>query len=141
MSDEFLPTEIALTDFVSTYLARRSRAPDDNESEGFSYPEVTTRQWDGDPMDWESWPTGRPGPFVLEAEMEKLMILSSFLEQVRDEESRTEEKVFHIAEFSLFGQGEFHVHGSRSGLTNRIRPETFQGHVTESELVVSIGYL
>ena len=38
-------------------------------------PNFTTTQnpWNGDPMDWESWPTGRPGPLVSEGAMQKAM--------------------------------------------------------------------
>ena len=50
-------------------------------------------------MDWESWPTGRPGPFVSGAETQEAVDLFHSLESVRDEWSRTEEKVFHVAEF------------------------------------------
>ena len=35
-------------------------------------------------------------------------------DQQRDEWSRTEEKVLHVAEFSMTGRGEFGVYRSRS---------------------------
>ena len=57
--------------------------------------------WNGDPMDWESWPTGRPGPFVSEATMRAAM--DQF--QARGP-TDAKEKVFHIAEFSSTGRGE-----------------------------------
>ena len=58
-------------------------------------------------MDWESWPAGRPGPFVSESRMEDVMTLFQRLNGERDEQSRTEEKVVHVAEFSSSGRGEF----------------------------------
>jgi hypothetical protein len=64
-------------------------------------------QWNGDPMDWESWPTGRPGPSVPESRIRETLDLVQHYEQQRDDMSRTEEKVFHIAEFSSTGRGEF----------------------------------
>ena len=63
-------------------------------------------KWNGDPMDWESWPTGRPGPFVSEARMEVVMDLFQDYNGERNEQSRTEENVLHIAEFSSSGRGE-----------------------------------
>ena len=58
-------------------------------------------------MDWESWPTGRPGPIVPESQIQETMGVFDYYEQLRDGRSRTEEKVFHVAEFSATGQGEF----------------------------------
>ena len=66
----------------------------------------TGNQWNGDPMDWESWPTGRPGPFVSEARMQVVMDLFQDCNGERNEQSRTEENVLHIAEFSSSGRGE-----------------------------------
>ena len=64
-------------------------------------------QWDGDPMDWESWPTGRPGPFVSESRMQEVKKMFELYNGQRNEESRTKDHVLHIAEFSLSGHGEF----------------------------------
>ena len=61
-------------------------------------------------MDWESWPIGRPGPFVSEARMQEVADLSKRYNEIRDEWSRTTEKVFHVAEFSSSGHGEFDVY-------------------------------
>ena len=72
------------------------------------------RQWNGDPMDWESWPTGRPGPFASESRMEDVMKSFQRFDGERDEQSRTEEKVVHVAEFSSSGQGEFDIDRSSS---------------------------
>jgi len=72
-------------------------------------PMTTKREWNGDHMDWESWPTGRPGPFVSENLIQRAMLLSQAVNKARDEPSRTEEVVFHIAEFSSTGRGEFDV--------------------------------
>ena len=58
-------------------------------------------------MDWESWPTGRPGPYVSEAKMQAVMNVFRIFEEGRNEESRTKENVMHIAEFSSSGQGEY----------------------------------
>jgi hypothetical protein len=65
-------------------------------------------------MDWESWPTGRPGPFVSEVQIQQLMDNFRVADESRDESSRMEEKVFHVAEFSSTGHGEFGVHRSWS---------------------------
>jgi len=73
-------------------------------------PMMVKREWNGDPMDWESWPTGRPGPRVSDGQMQHVMGLFQSHDQERDEPSRTEEKVFHVAEFSSTGQGEFDVY-------------------------------
>ena len=74
-------------------------------------PNPTTPQlrWNGDPMDWGSWPTGRPGPFVSEAAMRQAMNMFQHFDSERNEWSRTEEKVFHVAEFST-GRSEFNVY-------------------------------
>ena len=58
-------------------------------------------------MDWQSWPTGRPGPFVPDTAMRETMRTFHFFDLKRNEWSRAEEKVFHIAEFSSTGQSEF----------------------------------
>ena len=58
-------------------------------------------------MDWESWPTGRPGPFVSEYRMEEVMRQFEEYDEERSEESRTKEHVLHIAELCSSGQGEF----------------------------------
>ena len=59
----------------------------------------TKPQWNGDPMDWESWPTGRPGPFVSESKMQEVMNLSQYNNRRRGEQSRARGHVLHIAEF------------------------------------------
>ncbi len=69
-------------------------------------PTITKPQSNGDPMDWESWPTGRPGPFVHEYRMQLLMDVFKHLNEARDEQSRTKEQVLHVAEFSSSGRGE-----------------------------------
>ena len=57
-------------------------------------------------MDWETWPTGRPGPFVSEARMQEVIGIFQRCEQERNEQSPTNENIMHIAEFSLSGRGE-----------------------------------
>ena len=86
-----------------------------NSSKSKDIPNSTTTQhgWNGDPMDWESWPTGRPGPVVSEARMQEAIEKFQSLNEARDEQSRTEEKVVHVAEFSSSRQGELNAHSSR----------------------------
>ena len=73
-----------------------------------------TRQgWNGDPMDWKSWPTGRPGPVVSEARMQVAMKKFQDINEMYGERSRATERVFHVAEFFSSGQGEFNVRSSR----------------------------
>ena len=72
-------------------------------------PTTTQKRWNGDPMDWESWPTGRPGPLVSEAAMQRAMDKFHSFNSKCNERSQTEEKVFHVAEFSSTGQSEFNV--------------------------------
>ena len=95
----------------------------------------------GHPMRWESWPTGRPGPFVSEVVLQQATNLFHSLDSKRNTWSRTEAKVFHIAEFSSTGRSEFNVYHNLVRMT--ICPEIFFGHVTEPELAtrleVSIG--
>lgn len=67
-------------------------------------------QWNGDPMDWESWPIGRPSPFVSEARMGELVDSFEDYNKGRAGWSRTTEKVLHVAEFSSSGHGEFNVY-------------------------------
>ena len=74
-------------------------------------PTIVKHERNGD-MDWGSWPTGRPGPFVSEARMQVVMSSFQGCEEDRNEQSRTKENVMHIAEFSSSGQGE-------SGLSHR----------------------
>ena len=75
-------------------------------------PTVTQQRWNGNPMDCTSWPIGRPGPLVSEATMRDAMNTFHFFDSERDEWSRTQEKVFHVAEFSSTGRGEFDVYRS-----------------------------
>ena len=60
-----------------------------------------------DLLDWESWPIGRPGPFLSDALTQKAMDMFRDYDRMRPEWSRTEEKVVHVAEFSTSGRGEF----------------------------------
>ena len=71
---------------------------------------ITKPQWNGNPMDWESWPTGRPGPFVSESQLQEAMNLFKGYNRSRNEQSRTEDHVLHIAEFSSSGRGEFDIY-------------------------------
>ena len=75
-------------------------------------PTVVKNQWNGDPMDWESWPTGRPGPFVSEARMQEVMDEFQHYNGLRNEQSRTKESVLHVAEFSSSGHGEPDIYRS-----------------------------
>ena len=71
-------------------------------------PTINNQEWNGDPMDWESWPTGRPGPFLSESRKIQIKRAIQYYEQARIDISPTEEeeKVFHLAEFSSTGRGE-----------------------------------
>jgi hypothetical protein len=77
-----------------------------SESESMeSRPPSPIVEWNGDPMDWKSWPHGRPGPYVSKTAMRRAKECFRSVEKGRDEWSRTEEKVFHIADFSITGKG------------------------------------
>jgi hypothetical protein len=78
------------------------------------YTTTAKDKWNGDPMDWKSWPTGRSGPFVSDAQIQEVMGIFRDAEGERDELSRTEIKVFHIAEYSSTVQGGFDVYHTRS---------------------------
>jgi len=69
-------------------------------------PTIVKRQLNSGPMDWESWPTGRPGPYVCETQMQEVMNRYQRLNGQRNEQSRTKEHVIHMAEFSSSGRGE-----------------------------------
>jgi len=75
-------------------------------------PTIVKRQLNSGPMDWESWPTGRPGPYVCEAQMQRVMHEFQQLNGRRNEQSRTKEHVIHMAEFSSSGRGESEVYRS-----------------------------
>ncbi len=61
-------------------------------------------------MEWESWPTGRPGPLVSESWMQEVMDVFKDNNGKRNEQSQTEEHVLHIAEFSSAARGEFDIY-------------------------------
>ena len=73
-------------------------------------PPITKPQWNGDPMDWESWPTGRPGPFVPEYRMEEVMSEFESNHEERNKQPPTKKGILHIAEFSSSGRGEFEIY-------------------------------
>jgi len=83
--------------------------------------------------DWESWPTGRLGPFVSDARMKDAMHCFQSFDRQRTDWSRTEEQVFYITEFSRSGRGQFH-RLSQVDLNKHFRLELFVGHVTEPQL-------
>jgi hypothetical protein len=70
-----------------------------------SRPRSPAVEWNGDPMDWKSWPHRRPGPYGSKIAMREAMEYFRSVEKARNEWSRTEEKVFHIADFSITGKG------------------------------------
>lgn len=72
-----------------------------------SNPTTTEHEWNGDLRHWESWPTGRPGPFVPRTALQLAINNFHFHDQRRTDLSRAEEKVFHLAEYSSSGRGEF----------------------------------
>jgi len=84
-----------------------TRSPDLGNSLDY---QKTERRWNGHPMDWESWPNGRPGPYVSEAKIRGAMSMFHAVDEERGEWSRTEEKIFHVAEFSSSGRREYHTH-------------------------------
>ena len=92
-------------------LSSPGRAP---ESGDVLNPVVVKQQWNGDPMNWESWPTGRPGPFVSESRIQEVKDTFQYLNGLRDEQSRTKDHILHIAEFSSSGRGEFNIYRSSS---------------------------
>jgi hypothetical protein len=75
---------------------------------------TTKHEWNGDPMDWKSWPTGRPGPFVSDGRIQHVMNVFQGYDQDRSDLSQPEEKVFHVAEFSSVGGGEFDIYHTES---------------------------
>ena len=61
-------------------------------------------KWNGDPSEWESWPVGRPGPFV--SEPVELNLLRYFkIGEQNHFLGPPDEPAFHIAKFSDNGQG------------------------------------
>ena len=72
-------------------------------------PTITRQRRNGDPIDWKSWPTGRPGPLVSEAAMQQATNEFNFFDSKRHKRSRKKEKVFHVTEFSSTGRSEFSV--------------------------------
>jgi hypothetical protein len=82
-----------------------SEAPRNVTSDALQSIPSPTVEWNGDPMDWKSWPHGRPGPYVSKIAMRKAKERFSQFEKARDEWSRTEENVFHIADISGTGKG------------------------------------
>ena len=65
-------------------------------------------------MDWESWPTGWPGPLVSEDRMQEVKNAFKRYNGQRSEQSRTKGHILHIAEFSSSGRGEFDIYRSSS---------------------------
>ena len=76
------------------------------------HPWTINNQWNGDPMHWGSWPIGRRGPFVSEARMQRVIDVFHYFNIQRGEQSRTEDNVLHIAEFSSSGHGESDLYRS-----------------------------
>jgi hypothetical protein len=65
---------------------------------------VSKQEWNGDRSDWESWPIGRPGPFVSESVTLDLLRYFVALRKTLPE-LLGEAPPFHVAEFSADGQG------------------------------------
>ena len=76
------------------------------------HPTIINNHWNDDPTHWGSWPIGRPGPFVSEARMQRIIDVFHCYDIQRDVQSRTEANVLHIAEFSSSGQGESDLYRS-----------------------------
>ena len=94
---------------------------------------ASKREWNGDRSDWESWPIGRPGPFVSESVTRDLLRYFVAYEGTRF--LLRGEPAFHVAEFSANGQGEA-IYSRNHLVTSYSRPfpELFSNHVTESQL-------
>jgi len=109
--------------------AGRSGTGIDNATEGAPNPEPpeTTQE------DWVQWPTDRLGPFVSDTRMQDAMHCFQSFDRQRTDWSRTEEKVFYMAEFSRSGQGQFR-RLSQIDLNKHFHIELFLGHVTEPQL-------
>ena len=72
----------------------------------------TTTQWNGHPSDWASWPNGRPSPFISEDALKYYNSLIGDVTTEAEECMKTDELVFHIAEFTQSGEGETRVVGN-----------------------------
>ena len=91
---------------------------------------IPTRVWNGDPLDWESWPIGRPGPFVPESGIHD--VLGRFQLPTNAHLEVEDVPVFHIAEFSTNGQG---IASLLFGfILMKCLSETFEGSVKKPEL-------
>jgi hypothetical protein len=93
-------------DVAGRIIAKNDSEPDtedDSSPESESLP--SPKEWNNDPMEWESWPSGRPGPYVSSTEIQRMKKAFLSYEKSRDDWSRTKEDVFHIAEFSATGKG------------------------------------
>jgi len=117
---EQLPTKESL--FQSCYCIKGDMADDEGTgatpengedvlADAATMRDQTTTQWNGQPSDWASWPNGRPGPFISE---DALKLYSSLIGDVTTEAEmrmKTDELVFHVAEFTQSGKGETLVLG------------------------------
>jgi hypothetical protein len=72
----------------------------------------TTAQWNGQLSDWASWPIGRPGPFISDDAVKEFSSIIGDVTTEAEEGMKTDELVFHIAEFTQSGEGETLVVGS-----------------------------
>lgn len=102
-SDDAQIRQIIESLLTRTDAQSESDSEDDSSLEAESVP--LAPEWNGDPMEWESWPNGRPGPYVSKPTMENVMRYFRKFEEERGEWSRNKEKVFHIAEFSATCEG------------------------------------
>ena len=69
----------------------------------------TTTQWNGHPSDWASWPNGRPSPFISDHALKHYRSLIGDVTTITTEAEnrmKTDELVFHVAEFTQSGEGE-----------------------------------
>ena len=103
-------------------------------------PTTTQQQWNGDSMDWKSWPTGRPGPLVSEAAMRRAMNLFHACDSRRDERSRTEERCSMLPSFlQLVGVSSMSIDGIWSNPSRNICRAchgTGAGYSVRSEYIV-----
>ena len=95
-------------------------------------------KWNGDPSEWESWPVGRPGPFV--SEPVELNLLRYFkIGEQNHFLGPPDEPAFHIAKFSDNGQGQTMVLLCPIAHVELTFLELFCDHVSERELAEGLN--
>jgi hypothetical protein len=114
MSSANVDTTVQPTGDPAITLEDKGNQPASSQLRDIPNTATTKHEWNGDPMDWKSWPTGRPGPFVSDGRIQHVMKVFQDCDQDRSDLSQPEEKVFHVAEFSSAGGGEFDIYHTES---------------------------